>query len=163
MDKINLEKQEINKLLDNGIEFEVDGKKYLIKQPTLGVLHLLSSVFVEMTIDEEKLKNDPIAASRRMVLESAELCAKAVAIAVLGIRCVRSYGHPNFFVVKQTRYKLIKRWTNFFLLHLTPESLANFMLIINQMGNYGDFINSIRWMSGARVTAPSRVEEDVQG
>lgn len=161
MDKIKAERSEIRQMLDTGETFEVDGKSFTIKQPTHGVLTLLSSVFIDLQYDEEKLQENPVYEYKLIANKNARLLAKAVAIAVLGRKCRIGcrIGDRDFGVIN---HLAIKRWTDYFFWKLTPSKTLEIILIITKMNNYGDFIYSLRLSSGSRVTAPNLKEPNAQ-
>ena len=50
--------------------------------------------------------------------------------------------------------------TNLFFHTIKPSELFRLTMTINAMCNLGDFIHSIRLMSAARTTVPTRIEAD---
>lgn len=147
--KHNAENIELDLLLDRGVEFTVAKKgflkkkkerKFLIKQPYLGTLDILSSLFLRMELNENELNSDPLGETKRLINRSAKDCAMVVAVAILNDKW-----KIKFFK---------KRLANYLLWRVTPQKLWQLTLIINNMSNLWDFTNSIRLMSGARTTAP---------
>lgn len=163
-DKLIAEQQQIDALINRGIEFTVPRKglervfsrtkerTFAIEEPYLAVLDLLADEFIKMEIDEKKLKANPEPVSNRIVKDHTERVARIVAIAVLNHRTC----------IHLTKYKwaynriLIDRYTRYFLARIKPSKLLQIASIIRQISNVGAFINSIRWTSGAmiRTTLP---------
>jgi len=151
------EGKELDILLEKGMRFTVPKKSLLrivggkersfyIYQPYLGTLDLLSREFLEMEISEEKLQKNPIQEAKSIALTSAKRCARIVAIAVLNNR------------TKVALFASILTW--YFLWRITPTKLFQLTIIINKMNNYGDFINSIRYLSTTnRTTSPTLMEK----
>lgn len=163
-DKLTAEQQQIDALINRGIEFNVPKRgwerrlsrkkerSFAIEEPYLAVLDLLADEFIKMELDEEELKANPESVSNRIVKEHAKRLARIVAIAVLNHRTC----------IHLTKYKwaynrpLIERYTRYFLTRVKPSKLLQIASIIGQISNVGAFITSIRWTSGAmiRTTLP---------
>lgn len=147
-------------LIDKGVKFSVPKRSILkffskqkertfyIKQPYLGTLDLVSELFLSINLDEQKLQDNPLTASKEIVKTSAQKCAKVVAISVLNSK----------IMIKLFSGLL----ASYFLWRIKPSTLIKLAYIINQMNNYGDFINSIRLMSAIRTTAPQNLIEESQ-
>ena len=155
---LEAEKNEIDILIDRGVSFKTPKRSLLrylskkkerefrIKQPYAGTLDILSGIFLKMEFDEEALSADPLGESKRLAAKSAKLCAKVVAIAVLN---------------DKTMIRLFFRiMTRYFLWRITPSTMLQLALIINQMCNFRDFTSSIRLMSGTRTTKPNPIEQN---
>lgn len=150
--KHSAENIELDLLLDRGVEFEVSKRglftrfskkkkrKFSIKQPYLGTLDVLSSLYLGMDMSEVEIDKDPHGESKRLVNRSAKKCAMVVAVAVLN-----SKWGIKFFA---------KPFAKYLMWRVTPKMMWQLALTINNMSNLGDFTNSIRLMSGARTTAP---------
>ncbi|PPL04978.1 hypothetical protein [Parapedobacter indicus] len=163
-DALAAEQANIDSLIGKGMDFTVrtsaierlfgSGKEktFTIHEPYTGTLDLLADEFLKMEIDEEALTENPIRQSNRIIKRSAEPMARVIAVAVLNGRCWVELTPYRGFVNRS----LINRYTNYFLRRLKPSTLKQLALIIRQIMNAGDFINSIRWMSGAipRTTKP---------
>jgi len=156
-DPVQAERQEINNLIERGVEFTVEcqsffskilGKKqrkFVIQQPYLGTLDYLAAEFIEMRFDEEALKEDWFSEGKRMVSQDAKRCARVAAIAVLNGRWKLKF--------------LIPFYATYFLWHMTPSKLSKLTSIIFQTANIVDFIGSIRYLSiKERMTAPNLIE-----
>lgn len=143
-DAIKAERNEINSLLEKGVKFKVGKRAWKLHEPYLGTLDHISALAIKINIDQKTLTDDPLSESKRLVGKSAKIAAKIVAIAVLN----------NRFKIKFLTGIL----ATYFLWHITPRKLLELALLINTMGNYGDFISSIRLMNSARTTAPNLVE-----
>lgn len=159
-DALQAEKNELDLLIDRGVEFTTPrmitglfSKKkervHLIQQPYLGTLDRLSAEFIQMDFSETRLKEDPMNESKRLTLANARRCARIVAIAVLN----------NEFKIRF----LTSFLTWYLLWRVTPSKLLQLTLLINSMSNVGDFTASIRLLSVARTTAPDRIEKAAEG
>lgn len=142
---LDLEANEAASLVEKGVKFTVGKSEYEIKEFYAGTLDILANIFIEMQFDEEKLSENPIAESKYITKKSAKLCAKALAIAVLNNRWKIKWLTP--FLAKK------------FLWTITPTRLMKASIIIAQMSNFGDFINSIRLIAGSRTTKPNPIEK----
>lgn len=143
-DSLEAEKSELKSLTERGVKFKLGKKEYILKEFYAGTLDRLSAIFIEMQIDEDLLKENPIGESVRITNKSAKLCAKALAIAILNNRW------KLMFLVPFMTRKIL--WS------LTPSKLAHVSVLIMQMSNYGDFMNSIRLIAGIRTTKPNPIE-----
>lgn len=160
-DALKAEKNEADALIDKGLEFTVPVRSllrfvtkkkervFVIHQPYLGTLDIISRLFLEIKIEEEFLKENPLVETKRIAVESARTCAIVVAVAVLNSKwLIRFFSKPL---------------ADYFFWRLKPDKLLQLALIINQISNLGDFISSIRLMSAVRTTTPRLIEEGQQG
>ena len=148
--KIDKEREALNALLDKGIKFEIPRRKmfgrerkpryFTIRQPYLGTMDHLAELFLEMNMNEDLIKADPLAQSRKLAYENSRRMSRVVAIAVLN-----SYWRIKLFSGILSRYF---RWK------ITPSRLFQLTMIINTISNVGDFTNSIRLLSIVRTTEP---------
>lgn len=186
MTALSQKRHELNRLINQGVTFEVQDhevqtKSYLwglykrpsivpitrtftIEEPTLGTLDRLSSEWLEMAIDEAKLKSDNSVNQAHLITHKHALrCAKVIALAVLG----SDYLVPKVSkggVVRYTEDKeRLDDLTQLFARSIKPSELYQLYLLINMMCNLGDFMNSIRLMSANRTTSPTRIEDDSEG
>jgi len=168
--KLEQEINELNVLIDKGVEFSVTyrvmerklfktitknvSKIFTIKEPTLAVLDLISSESILFAIDEEKLKSDTISEGKKLIIKHAKAMARIVAIAVLGESC---------FVMKNNRFsidkKSIDKLQHLFYHAIKPSDLFRLCNIILTVGNIGDFLNSMRLSSGAVTTKKIDIED----
>lgn len=182
MSEIEAEKKELNLLINRGASFEVERTVYLkptglfrlfkklikstekikfvIKEPTLTTLDLIASEQIDLNIDERVMSSEQgISEAKRLAKDHAKRMAKIVALAVLGQDYVIAISEG-----KKTRYEFdderLDELTGLFFNNLKPSKLMQLTLLVNTMSNLGDFINSIRLMSGARTTMPIRIEEE---
>lgn len=168
--KLEQEINELNVLIDKGVEFSITykvlerklfktitknvSKNFTIKEPTLAVLDLISSESVLFVIDEEKIKSDTIAEGKRLVAKNAKAMSRIVAIAVLGEDC---------FLMKNRKFiidlKSIDKLQHLFYHAIKPSDLFKLCNIILTVGNIGDFLNSMRLASGAVTTKKVDIED----
>ena len=176
-----LEREELNLLIKNGVKFDIaytiqkrkEGMRgyfqkreklevkesYEIQEPTLSVLDRLSSIWLDMNVDEDTLSAGGTATlveAKQIVAQNCERMARIIAIAVLGEDyhvtevnvkgCIRRYNDD----------KELDRLTELFYYTIKPSKLVNISNIVTRMSNLGDFIGSMRLMSGARTTKPRK-------
>jgi len=183
--KLLNEKQELDALINKGIDFEVNdydvvvkrrflgfGKKYELKpvvrsfhigEPTLGTLDRLSAEWIRIAIDDEALKdnkdNKSLSKARTLVNAHAIRCAKIVAIAVLDAEYLIPIATKGGVIYKKDDERL-NRLTRLFAEKIKPSELDRLALLINALGNLGGFLNSIRLFQTERTTMPLRIEQN---
>lgn len=124
--------------------FEERQRSFVVKEPTAFTLDRLSAEYIELAIDEAKVKEAPRQEARRLFAKHSRRMARIVAIAVLG----------NQWEDK----KLLNEHTEFFSRWLKNSQLWELVQAIDLTNNLADFINSMRLMSSARTTMPTRIE-----
>lgn len=153
------EVNEANVLIEKGMKFTVKKQSFLkyfsktkdrtfvVEQPFLGTLDIISALFLSINFDEKLLEENFLSSSKEIVSRSVKTCALVVAVAVLN---------------SQFKIKLFsKLLAQYLLWRMRPSDLMKMSIIIHKINNYGDFINSIRLMSTIRTTAPqNRIEEN---
>lgn len=143
-----LEQQEIDLLLEKGLEFKTGGKTYLIRPLTGGTLLALADQFIKLDINEAEIESGEFdrvwAEQKRAARKNWKICAKIVAIAVLQSRW---------------KIKLLGWWyARKFLWTLTSNDLLRLTGIIMKMGRLQDFCVSIVLLRENRITAPTTIE-----
>jgi hypothetical protein len=184
--QLTLEREELNRLIGRGATFTVEDvrfhvekrffglwrkkapetykREFRIEEPTLGTLDRLAREWVELEIDEEKLKGtDGMRAARTMAARHAMRCAKVVAIAVMGSDYLIPKFNKGGFVTYKEDDKTLGVLTALFYRTIKPSLLHQLVILISTMCNLADFINSIRLMSCDRTTMPTLVEENPRG
>ena len=178
---IDLEREELNLLIKRGVKFDISYKVrrkkqgfrgffqkketltineiYEIHEPTLAVLDRLSAVWVEMGIDEDSLNaggTTTLVEAKQIAHENAERMARIIAIAVLG----EDYNITEVGTNGRIKHKLddkeLDRLTALFLHSIKPSKLVGLANTVTNASNLGDFIGSMRLMSGARTTQPRK-------
>ena len=137
---------------------EEHAEAFEIKEPTLSVLDRLSAHWLEMTIDEKALSSggaDTLTEAKRVTGDNTRRMAKVIAISVLGedyhIKTVdKKTGRINY----GNDDKELERLTDLFFHTIKPSELVILCQSITNIANLGDFIGSMRYMSGARTTQP---------
>lgn len=119
-------------------------RSFVVKEPTAYTLDRLSAEYIELVIDEAKIKDNPRQEARRLYAKHSRRMARIVAIAVLG----------NQWEDK----KQLAQLTEFFVRWLKNSQLWDLVQAIDLTNNLADFINSMRLMSSARTTMPTRIE-----
>lgn len=124
--------------------FEERKRSFVVKEPTAFTLDRLSAEYIELAIDEAKVKEAPRQEARRLYAKHSRRMARIVAIAVLG----------NQWENKA----MLKEHTEFFSRWLKNSQLWELVQAIDLTNNLADFINSMRLLSSARTTMPTRIE-----
>lgn len=180
--KLETEKQELNLLVNRGVSFDLErtiyqrpkgllGRfkkrvpvkeklKFTIQEPTLSTLDRISAESVELIIDEKVMSsNDGLSEAKKLTKQHALRCAKIIALAVLGqdyMKAIQSGPHVKY-IPDDAR---LEELTLLFAENVQPSKLMQLTLVVNTISNLGDFMNSIRLMSGARTTIPNRIEDN---
>lgn len=176
-----IEANELNLLIKRGVKFSISynirknkrgikglfqrkeveqvTETYEIQEPTLSVLDRLSEVWLQVGINEEALNEGgtgTLIEAKAMVRENAERAARIVAIAVLGedyhVTEVTAGGRTKTY----NDDKELDRLTALFYRTIKPSKLEGLSNTITAMANLGDFIGSMRLMTGARTTQPRK-------
>lgn len=171
----DIERDELNRIIGNGVSFtitrrirrkkafpkigyqvETISEKYEIQEPTLSTLDRLSAIWIDMDIPEQELLKggaDTIRTAKNLANINARRMARIIAVAVLGedyfIPCQR-YGRTAY----KGNDKALDDLTEIFLHSLRPSELVSLAQTVTAVSNLGDFIASMRLMSGARTTQP---------
>lgn len=183
---LEAERNELNTLINRGTKFEVEETllerqkgffgffksrirskvkhTFVIQEPTLHVLDLITAESIEMLIDESVMSSKSgMSESKKIAKEHSKRCARVVALAVLGEEYVLAIPKSNGTVKIKYDDKRLKELTSLFFRAIKPSKLFKLAILVNTMMNLGDFMNSIRLMSGARTTMPNRIEEEQLG
>lgn len=176
---LEMEREELNILVKQGVRFSVSRKvrhrkkgikglfqrpqvvtvkeDFEIQEPTLSVLDRLSSIWVEMGLDEDRIKaggTATLAEAKRIANENAKRMARIIAIAVLGEDYHVTEIGAGGRVKQYNDDKELDRLTAIFFHSIKPSRLVGLSEAVTSVSNLGDFINSMRLMSGARTTQP---------
>ena len=179
---LEAEQSELRQMIQEGITFDVnvtytrrkpgfwgwfkkrekvtEKKVFKIEEPTLATLDRLSAIWLKMQIDEEKLQDsDYLVQAKKLVASEARNLAEVVAVAVLGEDryTVTDKGGGNFKRAENT--KELQRLTDFLFHTVKPSELFTLAVLVTNVSNLGDFINSIRLMSAARTSDPTHLIE----
>lgn len=119
-------------------------KEFVVKEPTAFTLDRLSMEYIELAIDEQRVKEQPRQEARKLFAQHNKRMARIVAIATLG----------NDW----EDVKLLAERTEFFTRWLKNSTLWELVQAIDLTNNLADFINSMRLLSSARTTMPNRIE-----
>lgn len=175
------EREELNLLVQRGVKFDCYDKilrrkkglrgffsrpetvnethTFEIHEPTLSVLDRISALSLAIDIDEATIKAEGEAAiteARQVTKENIMRMARVVAIAVLG---------EDYHVIEVNRFGKVKKYnddkeldrlTALFFHSVKPSVLVGLVAMITGMSNLGDFINSMRLLSGARTATPRK-------
>lgn len=176
LEALTREQNELRKMIGEGVKFDVDityyrrkpgflgffrrrekvkeKKVYTIQEPTLATLDRLSLLWLQMEIDETKLGDDDyLRTARALANKEAKKLAEVVATAVLG----EDYYIATFDGVTYRRKedrKALRDLSRLFFHTLKPSELLTLAIIVTNVSNLGDFVNSIRLMSATRTSEP---------
>lgn len=123
---------------------EERSREFVVKEPTAFTLDRLSAEYIELVMDETKIKEDPRQEARKLYMQHNKRMARIVAIAVLGNEWEQE--------------EKLEQLTDFFLHWLKNSTLYELVQAIDLTNNLADFINSMRLLSSARTTIPIRIE-----
>lgn len=181
LEALEAEQDELRLMIKDGVTFDVDLKykrrkpgfwgffkkretvtekrEYKIQEPTLSTLDRLSAIWVQMEIDETRLTDeDYLKTAKNMAAQEARKLAEIVAIAVLGEDYFIATDRGGWFTLKEDKQAL-QRLTSTFFHSLKPSELFTLAVLITNVSNLGDFINSIRLMSATRTSDPTHLIE----
>jgi hypothetical protein len=178
---IEMEREELNLLIQRGLKFDVTinakkrvkgirgffGKKEIteetqtfeIHEPTLSVLDRISDVALDMVINSDELKDggeELITKAKELVKDNSEKLARLVAIAVLGEDYHITEITKSGKVKRRNDDKELDRLTSLFYHTVKPSKLVGLSSAVTNISNLGDFIASMRLLSGTRTTQPRK-------
>ncbi|MDR2652264.1 MAG: hypothetical protein LBC68_08120 [Prevotellaceae bacterium] len=178
VEMLELERKELNALIERGVKFNVTiktrkstkgikglfGKKdivektieYEIHEPTLSTLDRISDIALDIIIVENDFKNenDIIAKARQLSKKNAKRLAHVIAIAVLGEDCYVTELSKSGAIKRHGNDKEINKLTDLFFHTIKPSKLIALANVVTNISNFPDFISSMRLISGARTTQP---------
>lgn len=181
----DIEREELNLLIRKGQKFAVrytitkkekrllglrsrtveeeHAEAFELKEPTLAVLDRLSAHWLEMTLDEKALESggaETLAEAKRATADNTKRMARVIAIAVLGEDYhIKTVERGTGRIIYSNDDKELDRLTDLFFHTIKPSELVILCQRITNIANLGDFIGSMRYMSGARTTQRSnRIE-----
>jgi hypothetical protein len=112
-----------------------------------------------MEIDETRLKDeDYLGTAKRLAAKENKTVAEIVATAVLGEDYYISVDRGGWFSRKEDKATL-QRLTDTFRHAIKPSELFTLAVLITNVSNLGDFINSIRLMGATRTSDPTHLIE----
>ena len=146
----NKEQEQLNTLLGKGISLTINGKKQIIKEPTLAVLDKMSDIWLKFpTIEDNMPMKDAIDMAKIEVHKHARNMAKVVAIALLGeAQFTPIIGKIRLWLKERSIYR-----------HCRPTDIRNMVEIITATNGLANFIVSMKLMCTARSTIPKNVIE----
>lgn len=180
--KLNQEKNELNRLINQGIQFTVEADvvetsrrllffktqrivkktmQFCISEPTLGTLDRISSISVDFDITDAKLKQvDDINKGMTIASQNARKCAKIIAYAVIGSEFEVAETGKDGRVHYHKDTERLNYLTDLFMRTVKPSQLYQLVTLIDLMCNLGDFTNSIRLLASDRTTMPNRIDTE---
>lgn len=181
LEALEKEQNELRLMIEKGVTFDVEvthyrrkpgffgffrkrekvteKKVFSIQEPTLSTLDRLSALWLQMEIDETKLQEaDYLNAAKKMARKEANRLAEVVATAVLGEDYYTAIDKGGYYQRTENK-KELQRLTSLFLHTIKPSDLFTLAVLITNVSNLGDFINSIRLMSATRTSDPTHLIE----
>ena len=181
LEALEAEQNELRLMIQEGVTFDVivthhrrkpgilgyfrkrekvtEKKVFKIEEPTLNTLDRLSALWLQMEIDETRLQEaDYLNAAKKMANKEAHRLAEVVAVAVLGEDYYTAIDKGGYFKHTENKQEL-QRLKSFFLHTIKPSELFTLAVLITNVSNLGDFINSIRLMSATRTSDPTHLIE----
>ena len=178
---LEAEQNELRLMIKDGITFDIEVTHYRrkpgilgyfrkrekvtekrvfkIEEPTLNTLDRLSALWLQMEIDETRLKDeDYLGTAKRLAAKENKTVAEIVATAVLGEDYYISVDRGGWFSRKEDKATL-QRLTDTFRHAIKPSELFTLAVLITNVSNLGDFINSIRLMGATRTSDPTHLIE----
>lgn len=156
--RYTITKKEKRRLLRSKTVEEERAETFEIKEPTLAVLDRLSNEWLEMSLDESALSEggtQTLVEAKRATAENTYRMARIIAIAVLGEDYyTKTINQKTGRVQFANDEKELDRLTDLFFHTIKPSELVILCQCITNIANLGDFIGSMRLMSGARTTQP---------
>jgi hypothetical protein len=178
---IEMEREELNLLIQKGLKFDVTinarkrvkgirgffGKKEIteetmsfeIHEPTLSVLDRISDVALDMVINADELKEggeEIITKAKELVKGNSKKLARLVAISVLGEDYHITEITKSGKVKRRNDDRELERLADLFFHTVKPSKLAGLASAVTNISNLGDFIASMRLLSGTRTTQPRK-------
>jgi hypothetical protein len=185
---IEMEREELNLLIQKGLNFDVTiksrkrvkgikgffGKKEIceetmtfeLHEPTLSVLDRISDVALDMAINTDELKEggeEIVAKAKELVKGNSQKLARLVAIAVLGEDYHITEVMKSGKVKRHNDDRELERLADLFFHAVKPSKLAGLALAVTNISNLGDFIASMRLLSGARTTQARKNRIELPG
>jgi hypothetical protein len=178
---LEIERAELDLLIQRGFKFNVsvkvrkrakglkgffckkktaeETKTFEIHEPTLSVLDRISDMALDMVINEDEFREDRqevITKAREKIRDNAWKLASAVAIAVLGENYYTTEISKSGKLKRRNNDKELDHLTDLFFHAIKPSQLALIASTITSISNLGDFIASMRLLSGTRTTQPRK-------
>lgn len=173
----DIERDELNLMIQNGVRFSVSRKVYrrapgplgfllprraetvtetfVIQEPTLNTLDRLTEISIQMEVPEAELSEGgqkTLAAAKRTANQNTRRMARIIAIAVLGEDYYYTIQDRNGRIREKRDDKTLDRLTDLFAHTIKPSVLVELAKTVTSVSNLGDFIGSMRYMSGAKTT-----------
>lgn len=185
LEALNREQAELRKMIGEGVTFDIEvthyrrkpgffgffrrrekiteTKVYTIKEPTLSTLDRLSLLWLQMEIDETKLGDDDyLSTAKKLASKEAAKLAEVVAVAVLGEDYYKATFDGTNYRRKEDK-EALRNLTALFYHTVKPSDLLTLAIIVTNVSNLGDFVNSIRLMSATRTSDPEATRIEQQG
>lgn len=183
LETLSREQAELRLMIDKGVNFDVEithyrrlpgffgffrrrvkiteKKTFAIGEPTLATLDRLSDLWLQMEIDETRLQSeDYLKTARALANKEARRLAEVVATAVLGEDYYIATYDGTTYKRKEDKAAL-KNLTALFFHSVKPSDLLTLAIIVTNVSNLGDFVNSMRLMCATRTSDPAttRIEK----
>ena len=141
---------EVERLLGSPIAVKIGGKVVRIKEPTLGVMDLMTREWLKLDdieIGENTSNLEALQMAKRAVSKHAKSIAKAVAVGIIGEGCFKPFGGLRVWLKARKVYRL-----------MTGKECRQVAEQLTGAGGLMDFIVSMKLMSAAETTRKGGVE-----
>ena len=142
---------EVERLLGSAIAVKIGGKVVRIKEPTLGVMDLMTREWLKLDdieIGENTSNLEALQMAKRAVSKHAKSIAKAVAVGIIGEGCFKPFGGLRVWLKARKVYRL-----------MTGKECRQVAEQLTGAGGLMDFIVAMKLMSAAETTRKSDIAE----
>lgn len=146
METKETQQQEVERLLGSAVTLTIGGRKVRVKEPTLGVLDLMSREWLKLPDIEFKddMSNiEALAIAKKAIAEHSHTVARSIAIGLIGEGCFKPFGRLR---VWRTSRKVWRQLTHTECREATERLSGTAGLM--------DFIVCMKLMSAATTTTP---------
>ena len=138
-------------MLGSAIAVKIGGKVVRIKEPTLGVMDLMTREWLKLDdieIGENTSNLEALQMAKRAVSKHAKSIAKAVAVGIIGEGCFKPFGGLRVWLKARKVYRL-----------MTGKECRTVAEQLTVAGGLMDFIVAMKLMSAAETTRKSDIAE----
>lgn len=132
----------VDSMVEKTEEIEIE-HKFEISPPTLGKMQILSKLYLQMELNEEKMESEPITEVMRICESKTDLICEFMAVSVANTR------DELMDAEKQAETADFFKWNCF------PQDFANSVIAILTQIDYTNFITSTRLMQILRQNKPN--------
>lgn len=138
-----IEKLVSDAITQRPIGFSIGEQRFEIYPPTLGKMQILSKLYLQLEIDEERFNGEPHKESMRVCEERTDIACEIMAVATL---------RTEDDLLSDEK---ITERAKFFKWNCYPEDFSTCLLAILTQVDYSNFITSIRLTKMLRQNRPN--------